>query len=339
MAMGLEKEQIIEYRLLQYNDIQFEKWLNRSGSLYSNKAVSDYLKTVIDKIYPENTEKFAVKIIKSTDINAFVLNTGNIYINLGLLALAQNEAQVASVLAHEGAHFIKKHGLYKRDNLKHYASGVDFYGIKTTLGFMGDYSQELELEADKIGFEFFKKAQYNPNEAKNMFEVFAKQAKASSYLNESWYQSHPKIKKRIRLIDTHRKTKNGFIGRKKYVSITNTLVEDYLKLLVKKYRNSEAIEYIGKRSAESPMSAKLWFFLGKAHQQRNENGDNKKAEDAYIKSSQMNPNFAPNYYSLGQLMLKNKQAEKAKYFFQKYISLAADEGNIQYAKHIKDSIK
>ena len=56
--------------------------------------------------------------MKSPQLNAFALPNGRIYINQGLLARFQNEAQLATVMAHEGTHFTNRHGYQNTESLK-----------------------------------------------------------------------------------------------------------------------------------------------------------------------------------------------------------------------------
>ena len=95
-----------------------------------------------------------VRIYDSTELNAFALPNGSIYFNIGLLARIENEAQLATILAHEAAHFIEKHSFRQRVSSKNYAafavSGIPFSRLVAVSSISG-FSQDLEREADKKG--------------------------------------------------------------------------------------------------------------------------------------------------------------------------------------------
>src|SRR5215813_3212818 len=80
--------------------------------LPGRNAVSDLVSTLGTKLarnLPENPYQFNFKVINQKEINAFALPGGPVRINLGTIQAAQNEAQVAGVLAHEIAHVYLRH--------------------------------------------------------------------------------------------------------------------------------------------------------------------------------------------------------------------------------------
>ena len=125
---------------------------------------------------------YTFTIIDSPDINAFALPGGYVYVNRGLLAYMNSEAELAAVLGHEIAHITAKHGMERqsRGNTGNILSQVAGFGAAVATGsaYIGSqiaeigsllaqdaisgYSRKQELEADAWGAEYLLKAGYDP---------------------------------------------------------------------------------------------------------------------------------------------------------------------------------
>ena len=108
--------------------------------------------------YPEMAENVHIYILRSAEVNAYVLKGGVILVTAGLLAYLQSEAELAFVLAHEMAHWKEDHGLNihleisKRVVEAHRSSSFDFHQLLTDYF---AYSQSQELEADSLAVARF----------------------------------------------------------------------------------------------------------------------------------------------------------------------------------------
>jgi hypothetical protein len=144
--------------------------LNNGYILYSG-PVYDYVNKVTDTLLssdPEMRKHIKVFVTLNPSVNAFALNNGYLFINLGLIAHCQNEAQLAFVLAHEISHYAKKHVFttYKKiETLRkkskdQLAEELEIYNQEDFDLFRNHFSREQESEADLAGFELLKKSRY-----------------------------------------------------------------------------------------------------------------------------------------------------------------------------------
>ena len=134
-------------------------------------------------------------VIAQKEINAFALPGGPMFINVGTIAAAQNEAQLAGVMAHEMSHVYEQHSAKQATSTKRTwfevlaaAGGVlggstlgnlARAGIQFGAGTMlMKYSREDEAQADSVGAIIMYKAGYNPMELSNFFEILDKQGGA-----------------------------------------------------------------------------------------------------------------------------------------------------------------
>ncbi len=147
-----------------------------SGAVLFNDTMSQYVTDVARELLkydPETFAKLHFFVVKSQYVNAFSTNEGIILINAGLLAQLQTEAQLAFVLAHEIAHFKKKHvlNLYIEDksNRDRYTYNND--QAQDNILKKENYSKEFETEADEVGLEILKQSDYSLASLNGVFDI------------------------------------------------------------------------------------------------------------------------------------------------------------------------
>ncbi|MFN7834182.1 MAG: M48 family metalloprotease [Burkholderiaceae bacterium] len=86
-----------------------ESDLQRKNKIRPRDGLEDYLQGIMDRLYPEFAGTMRVSVLLQPEVNAFATATGRIYLTEGILARLDNEAQLATLLGHEGAHFICRH--------------------------------------------------------------------------------------------------------------------------------------------------------------------------------------------------------------------------------------
>ncbi len=147
-----------------------------------------------------------VKLIESDQKNAFALPGGKIAIYTGILSVAKNEAGLATVMSHEIAHVIARHGAQRMSQqmilqLGMIGAGLSMknntqrnivlsaLGAGVLYGITLPFSRSHESEADQIGLIYMAKAGYDPNEALNFWQRFS-QVKGGKGPPE-WASTHP----------------------------------------------------------------------------------------------------------------------------------------------------
>lgn len=148
-----------------------------SGNVVFGDTISQYCSVLLDRLLvnnPELRKKIRVYTVKSPDFNAYATESGIIFVNAGLLAEIENEAQLAFILAHEVIHFEESHVLNeyveksKLDNEKVYEQD----DLDTKLKSLSNYSKSQELEADKYGFDrYYDQMGYADIEAVYLMDI------------------------------------------------------------------------------------------------------------------------------------------------------------------------
>ncbi len=165
--------------------------VSRIGKTLAPKPTDDYI-------------RYRFFVLRDVVPNAFALPDGQIYINTGLLALLENEAQLAAVLAHEVQHAAGHHGLLSYRSIRHKAIAGMVLG-PLTLG-VGDYflarsvygySRDLESEADRLGLKKMVAAGYDPNEMIEMLDLLGEDPEGERpERKSSKWSTHPELQAR-----------------------------------------------------------------------------------------------------------------------------------------------
>ncbi|HSS18984.1 MAG TPA: M48 family metallopeptidase [Pyrinomonadaceae bacterium] len=182
--------------------------VDRQAKFVDDPVITEYINRVGQNIVLHSDTKipFTIKVIDSDEVNAFALPGGFFYVNKGLILVADNEAEVAGVMAHEIAHVAARHAVEnqtKASLLEYLAMGTSIFlgGIPgmvfqntAGLGMLGifmKFSRSAEEEADKLGVQYMYAAGYDPSAMATMFEKLESKNKKKPGLISRAFASHP----------------------------------------------------------------------------------------------------------------------------------------------------
>ena len=188
--------------------------VERESRLVDDPAISEYVSRIGQNIVRNSDAKlpFVIKVIDSDEINAFALPGGFMFVNTGLLLKAQNEAELAGVLAHEIAHVAARHGTRQasRAQIVNYATiplvfvgGWAGYAIRQAaalalpVGFL-QFSRAFEAQADYLGLQYMDRSGYDPVAFVDFFEKIESLEKRKPGTIARAFSSHPMTSTRIR---------------------------------------------------------------------------------------------------------------------------------------------
>ena len=157
-------------------------------------------------------------LIQSEQQNAFALPGGKVAVYTGLLPIAMNEAGLATVMSHEIAHVIARHGAQRMSRQLILTAGLmatsislnngrqkkmimSALGVGIVYGLTLPFSRSNEAEADQIGLRYMARAGYNPTEAVRFWKRFSS-VKGGKKVPE-FLSTHPADKTRIALINRY----------------------------------------------------------------------------------------------------------------------------------------
>ncbi len=187
--------------------------IERQAKIVDDPVVSEYVNRVGQNLVRNSDVKVPVtiKVIDSEEINAFALPGGFFFVNSGLILRAENEAELAGVMAHEIAHIAGRHGTRQasRGQIANLATiplifmgGWAGYGIRqgasvlVPLGFL-KFSRGFESEADLLGLQYLYKSGYDPSSFVDFFEKLQSDEKRKPGTMGKLFASHPPTGDRI----------------------------------------------------------------------------------------------------------------------------------------------
>ncbi len=148
-----------------------------SGRVLFNDTVGRYCNKIVDNLLKDDTtlrSQISVYVVKSSVVNAFTTSNGIIFINLGLIAKLNSEAELAFVLCHEIIHYKNKHVLTEFDITQDIKRGKGSFrnaSFTDKLLAQSMFSKELETEADIEGLKLFLRSKYSLTAANGVFDV------------------------------------------------------------------------------------------------------------------------------------------------------------------------
>ena len=184
----------------------------RQLPLLRDRNVDRYLNKIISKLAakaPGARYPYAIKAVNASEINAFSLPGGPMYVNRGLVEAARSEAELAGVLAHEMSHVALRHGTHQASKAYLGQAGLGILGgllgkngnntaqIVNAVGGLGlnavflKFSRDAEYQADQLGAQIMAGAGYNPVAMATLFELLRSEQGRDPGKVEKFFSSHP----------------------------------------------------------------------------------------------------------------------------------------------------
>ena len=191
----------------------YAQQIEQSMKFITDPVITEYVNRIGQNLVRNSDAKvpFTIKVVDSDEINAMALPGGFFYVNSGLIMAADNEAELAGVMAHEIAHVALRHGTrgQTRADIANIMSiplifvggGIGYAarqvaGIGLPMTFL-KFSRGFEAEADFFGVQYMYKAGYDPNQFVNFFEKIQAQEKKKPGSLAKAFATHPQTPDRI----------------------------------------------------------------------------------------------------------------------------------------------
>jgi beta-barrel assembly-enhancing protease len=192
---------------------QFASEIEKSTRFITDQTVTEYVNRVGQNIVKNSDCKvpFTIKVIDSDEINAMALPGGFFYVNSGLILNADEEAELAGVMAHETAHVCAHHAARQMTRANYaqlgtipliFIGGWTGYGIYEAanigipMTFL-HFSREFEAQADYLGVQYMYRAGYDPQAFISFFEKVQALEKRKPGMVAKAFSDHPQTPDRI----------------------------------------------------------------------------------------------------------------------------------------------
>jgi len=211
--------------------------VERSSKLIDDPVVTEYVNRVGQNLVRNSDAKvpFTIKVIDSDEVNAFALPGGFFYVNSGLILRAQEESELAGVMAHEISHVTARHGTCQATKgeltqllsipamifIPYTWAGYAMYqgmNLAIPLTFL-KFSRDAEREADFLGVQYMYKAGYDPNSYVTFFERIQADEKRRPGTIPKAFSTHPPTPERIE--NTQKEIARILPARQEYIVTTS----------------------------------------------------------------------------------------------------------------------
>ncbi|MGQ0527722.1 MAG: M48 family metalloprotease [Alphaproteobacteria bacterium] len=215
---------------------------------YEDAALNAYVRDVAQKV-TRDTERanvnYQVYIVDSPIVNAFALPGGYLYVSRGLLALANSEAELAAVLAHETGHVTARHsaeryshGVMTSIGASILSAAVNAPGLSEAVGlgsnlYMSSYSRTQENEADTLGLRYMTRAGYDATQMSSFLSSLQAEsalegqiAGTQDNLVAGYFSTHPDTAERVNktYAEAAQYPKGGTVNKDRHLQAINGMI-------------------------------------------------------------------------------------------------------------------
>ena len=183
VELGRQASQEVKQQMPILNDYETTNYVREVGRRLVNAIPSEFQHREFD---------YDFSVVNASDINAFALPGGPMFVNRGMIQAARNEGEMAGVMAHEIAHVALRHATAQASKQNNWETQLGQIGLilggavlggqtGAQLGALGaqawmtKYSRDYETQADTLGAQIMARAGYDPRDLANMFQTIARQ--------------------------------------------------------------------------------------------------------------------------------------------------------------------
>lgn len=319
-----------------------ERQIRASKFLIEDAELNAYVKAVLCRtVGADKCSSARIYLIRTPQFNAAMAPNGMMLVWSGLLLRARNEAELATVLGHEFAHFEAQHSLQSFRDIKAKSDAITWLGfvpggLLAQIGLMGSvfrFNREMEKRADMAALDYLGASGYDPMAASQIWEQFrgemeAAKAGNATVLSEestSFFSSHPNSKDRMEYLRAaaRRKAPSADNGAERYRAAIGRwwprLIDDQVKL-----NDFAATEYLLAGMARGEWSADLLYARAELYRARGKGGDVVSAERFYRQSVALDPGLAESWKGLGLVLLRQGKAMEGRRMLRRYLDLAPE---------------
>lgn len=317
-----------------------EDQILRSGLVVDLPATESYLLQIAHRLAGDDhvlANALRIKIVQDPTLNAFALPNGALFIHTGLLARLENEAQIATILAHEMAHVEQRHALRRYRQTK---SSLTLLNVLTVtggnygaiLGGIGaiaavqGYSRDLERDADEKGFLRLRTAGYDLHSTTQVFELLQFETKRSSRKEPFFFGSHPRTAERQvsfgnLLVEYGVPAEPGILGETTYRPHRAAVQRLDIEAGIRVGDFEGAGQLLDSLEAYDPHHAATAYLRAEWYRKDNQSPAPDLAIEHYRRAVTLDPTFAPAWKGLGLTLGATQATADAVFALRRYLEL------------------
>lgn len=326
--------------------------VERGGTVVEDAALEAYLLSVARRLEPPGAFEaipFRIRILRDRQPNAFCLPNGAIYVDLGMLALLESEAELAVLLAHEMTHATHRHALRHLRSANRSGVALATLGAVIGAGASGGrllavvssgYGRDLEREADAEGLTRVAAAGYDVAEGVRMFERMRDWAAEEKVpQGPAMYASHPRMTERLescRELIAARGATGGVRNAEAYAANVAPVLLAAARLELAAGRYAAARRVVERQLALRPGEAAAHTLLGEIVRREGAAGADEAALASYRRATELDPAAAEAWRGMGLVLQRCGRRDEARAAFARYLELAPGASD---AAHVRAAMQ
>jgi beta-barrel assembly-enhancing protease len=316
-----------------------ERNVRNSPFLVTDPELNAYVRSVLCKTVGDDRCKATrIYIVRTAHFNAAMAPNGMMVVWTGLLVRTRNEAELATVLGHEFAHFDNQHSLQAYRDLRAKTDAMTWLtfvpgGMIAQLGLFGSvirFNRDMERQADMQALRYLAESGYDTRAASQIWEQLraemastekGRAIKRMEDVHGNFFASHPSSKQRmdyLREAAANMGSKGDYLGEERYrkalASWWPQLIDDQIKLA-----DFTVTEFLLESIAHERWTAGLHYARGELYRTRAKNDDFAKAIGFYRNAIAADPAFAASWRGLGLALLRNGEMAAGKKALREYL--------------------
>ncbi|MEQ1537309.1 MAG: M48 family metalloprotease [Sphingorhabdus sp.] len=328
---------------------EYERELKTSEFLMTDPALNAYVKGVLCKaVGTERCGATRIYIVRTPQYNAMMAPNGMMIVWSGLLLRTRNEAELATVLGHEFAHFEKRHSIQMYNNIKSKTDAMTWLSVlpggflaqMSLMGSVMSFNRDMERQADLVAVDDLARSGYDPIAASEIWEQLRAEMDSTAQGKRmrkamdnagDFFSSHPNSKERmeyLRAAATGKRANGQTMGAESYRRALAPwwpeLINDQIKL-----NQFGATEFLLNSMARGKWSADLLYARGELYRARGKDGDFASAIGFYKQAIAQDATLAESYRGLGVSQMRSGSKDEGKKSLKLYLEkrpLAGDHG-------------
>lgn len=328
---------------------EYERELKNSQFLINDPPLNTYVKSVLCKtVGHDRCNATRVYIVRTPYYNAMMAPNGMMVVWSGLLLRTRNEAELATVLGHEFAHFEKRHSIQMFRNIKSKTDAMTWLSVvpggvfaqMSLIGSVYSFNRDMERQADLVALDDLARNGYDPIAASQIWEQLraemdstrdGKRMRQMMDQMGDYMSSHPGTKERmeyLRAAATGKRTSNQTLGadayRKALAPWWPRLIDDQIKL-----NQFGTTEFLLESMARGAWTGEQLYARGELYRARAKEGDFVKAAEFYKQAIAADAGLAESWRGLGIALLRSGSKEEGKKALGKYLEQRPDADDFQ----------
>jgi tetratricopeptide (TPR) repeat protein len=328
-----------------------ETRLRRSPFRLRDEALQTYLQTLACRLAGEHCPDIRVYPVRTPYFNASMAPNGMMQVWSGLLLRMDNEAQLATVLAHEIGHFLQRHTLALLRDAKSRSAFATFVGMFGVAGAVAQvaaiagafgFSRDQEREADAVGLKLMEGAGYDPREAAKVWDNLVAEISATPGADPAkspMFATHPPSPERSQTLAELAGGRGGERHEAEYAARLAPLRFDLLGDELSRGRHDETLALLDRMLKREPGLALLLYYRGETRRTRAQPGDAELALADLQAAIGGGQEPAQAHRSLGYLYRSQNQGDASRQAFEHYLEKAPEAADAQIIRQYLNTEK